>query len=76
MPTKPSRSAKLTVDDLARAVDRMGGIDGLVKFARRTPDNERFFWTRLFPRLLAMYERAAEGDEVVTIRAARWLLPQ
>jgi hypothetical protein len=76
MPTKPRPPTKLTLDDLASAVDRMGGIDGLVKFARRAPANERFFWTQLFPRILALLEREAQDDQTITIRAVKWLRPE
>ena len=64
----------LSLEDIALAVDLMGGPVGLAKFARRTPENQRFFWNVLMPhvitRLIKTEPGAAEGFAFL---AARWL---
>ena len=69
-----SPTPDLTLEDLALAVDLMGGIRGLVKFARRNAANERLFWSVIFPKLLPLLEKE-NGDEMRTalVAATRWL---
>ena len=72
MPPKP-HTPDLTLADLALAVDLMGGIPGLVKFARRTPANERFFWTVIFPKLLPLLLERDEDMRSAIVSSLRWL---
>jgi hypothetical protein len=80
MPTKqtlaPRAPTLFTPEDLQYVFHRMGGAEGLVKFARATPANQRLFWTTLFPLLLAPF--AAGNDETgkaMAAFAATWLAP-
>ena len=68
---------RATKEQLALAVERMGGVDGLVKWARRTRENERVFWTILLPRLLPLTaESEVEMGHALVAMAARWLPSQ
>lgn len=37
---------------LADAVDQIGGLDRLVEWIKLKPDNEKAFWTTLYPKLI------------------------
>lgn len=68
---------RATKKELALAVERMGGVDGLVKWARRTRENERLFWTVLLPRLLPLTAESEAGmGHALVAMAARWLPSQ
>ena len=81
MPTKPPSPALrapvlVTADDLEYIFNRMGGPEGLVKFARETPANQRFFWKTLFPLLLAPFAGGDdEAGKAMAAFAATWLWP-
>ena len=59
---------------LALAARGLNGVPALVKWARRSDDNQRIFWSILFPRLLPV-EVAAEVDmgRRFTEVTAKWL---
>lgn len=48
----PGKVAKQAKDVIAQAADGLGGADRLVEWARENPDNERAFWTSIYPRLV------------------------
>lgn len=50
-------------DIIAAATEKMGGVNGLVKWAQQSEDNERIFWSQIFPKLLPIEARsmAAQG---------------
>ena len=81
MPTEPGTPALrapilLTAKDLEYIFHRMGGPEGLVKFARETPANQRFFWKTLFPLLLAPFAGGDdEAGKAMAAFAATWLAP-
>jgi hypothetical protein len=46
---KTTRAAK---DAIALAADELGGSDRLVAWAKEDPQNERAFWTTIYPKLI------------------------
>ena len=79
MPPEPRTPAlrgphQLTLEDVAYVFDRMGGLEGLVKFARRTPASQRLFWSTLLPMLLTLAAgRDDEAGKRMAALAATWL---
>ena len=41
-------------DIIAEAADRLGGVDRLVAWAKEAPENERAYWSTIFPKLLPL----------------------
>ena len=67
-------SLNLSLEDIALAIDLMGGPVGLAKFARRTPENQRFFWNVLMPKVLMLLIESEPGAaEGFAFLAAKWL---
>jgi hypothetical protein len=59
------------------AAQRHGGVDALVKWIRRDKENERIFWSAIYPRLLPL---KVDGEVEIGKRmaglVATWLPPQ
>ena len=47
-----NKTTSTAKDMLAKAADKLGGVDRMVAWAREAPENERVFWGSMFPRLL------------------------
>jgi hypothetical protein len=79
-PDLARRSAETRVavrEALLLAADRLGGVDALVKWIRRDRDNERIFWSAVYPRLLPLKVGGEAGmGERMTGLVATWLPPQ
>jgi hypothetical protein len=62
---------------LTLAADRMGGVDALVKWIRRDRENERIFWSVIYPKLLPLkVDGEVEMGTRLAALAATWLPPQ
>lgn len=83
-PTSPTGLATRTAETrvavreaLHLAAQRLGGVDGLVKWIRRDEANARAFWTAIYPRLLPL---KVDGEVEMGARmagiVATWLPPQ
>lgn len=46
---KTTRAAK---DAIADAAEKLGGTDRLVAWAQEAPENEKAFWSTIYPKLL------------------------
>jgi len=59
------------------AADRLGGVDALVKWIRRDKENERIFWSAIYPRLLPLkVDGEVEMGQRMAGIVATWLPPQ
>ena len=74
-PQQQIANTRLAVrETLLLAADRVGGVDALEKWIRSSTDNERIFWSAIWPRLLAIEAAMAAGEEPgLDVTAARWL---
>ena len=57
-PNKTTTSAKAAI---ALAAERLGGVKRLVAWAKSSPENERVFWSTIYPRLVP-HEVAGSAD--------------
>lgn len=57
IPNKTTQTAK---DAIAKAADALGGADRLVEWAKEEPQNEKAFWTVIYPKLLPLQ---VQGDK-------------
>lgn len=39
---------------IAQVAERIGGVDRMVEWVQEDPENERVFWTSIYPKLLAV----------------------
>lgn len=63
-------------DIIAEAADRLGGVDRLVAWAQEDAQNERAYWSQIFPKLLPL-QVAGEMDHNVKVSGAlAWKPPQ
>ena len=79
-PGPAERTAETRVavrEALLLAADRLGGVDALVKWIRRDKENERIYWSAIYPRLLPLKLDGEAGmGERMTGLVATWLPPQ
>ena len=62
---------------LSLAADRIGGVDALVKWIRRDRENERIFWSVIYPKLLPLkVDGEVEMGSRMAAMVATWLPPQ
>jgi hypothetical protein len=50
----PNKLTQIARDVIAQAAEELGGVKGLVLWARAHPKNESAFWTSIYPRLLPL----------------------
>jgi hypothetical protein len=67
---KPRLTAR---ESIAAAAERLGGVDGLVKWVEKDPANERVFWEKIYTRLMATEVKEEVGRKFA--RALTWLPP-
>jgi hypothetical protein len=48
---KTGRAAK---EVIAEAAERLGGVDRIVSWAQESPENEKAFWSTIYPRLVPL----------------------
>lgn len=59
-----TRTAKAAI---AIAAERIGGADRLVDWIKEDPQNERAFWTSIYPKLLPLQLTGEDGGAIQTI---------
>ena len=52
---------------IAGAAEALGGMDRLVEWAKADPQNEKAFWSTVYPKLLPLTV-AGDADNPLTIR--------
>lgn len=65
--SKVTRSAK---EAIAYAAEGLGGADRLVEWAKEAPENEKAFWTAVYPKLLPLQVNGSgeNGEHLVNGR--------
>lgn len=61
---KTTQAAK---DVIAQAAEALGGADRLLAWAKEAPENERAFWSSIYPKLLP-FTVAGDADNPLTIQ--------
>lgn len=60
-PNKTTRAAK---DAIAFAAEELGGGERLAAWAKEAPENEKAFWTTVYPKLLPMQVTGEDGGPI------------
>lgn len=63
----PNKLAKAAKDAIAEAADALGGAERLTDWAREAPENEKAFWTTIYPKLLPVQVTGEGGGPVSMI---------
>lgn len=50
----PNKLTQSVRDAIAQAAEGLGGVEGLIAWARKDDKNEAAFWTSLYPKLLPL----------------------
>ncbi|MHB1091451.1 hypothetical protein [Thiobacillus sp.] len=52
LPGSPNRMTSEVRDAILRVADDLGGPERMLSWAREAPENEKIFWSRIYPKLL------------------------
>lgn len=66
-----NKTTRLAKEAIAYAAEKLGGADRLVEWAQSDPDNEKAFWTQIYPKLLPLQVANAEGEAFVVATITR-----
>jgi hypothetical protein len=66
---KVSKAAK---DAIAEAAEKLGGVNRLAAWAKEAPENEKAFWSTIYPKLVTV-QISGEGGGPVRITAVKWV---
>jgi len=58
------------------AAERLGGVDGLVAWARKSDENERIFWSVIYPKVLAYGGGPSTSAVAAVTGALVWRRPE
>lgn len=66
-PNKVTAAAK---EVIAECAERLGGCDRLVDWVGESKDNEKAYWTQIYPKLLPLqvHGSGSEGAHIVEVR--------
>ena len=61
-----NKVGKAAREVIAEAAERLGGVERVVAWAKESGDNEKAFWTQLYPKLVPLenYVSGPEGGPV------------
>ncbi len=68
VPNKTTQTAK---DAIAMAADALGGTARLVAWAQEDPQNEKAFWTSIYPKLLPLQVTGEGGGPLEVTQITR-----
>jgi hypothetical protein len=51
-------------DIIAEAADRLGGVERLVAWTKEDAQNERAYWSQIFPKLLPLQVGGEDGQAI------------
>ena len=60
----PNKLTKAAKDAIAEAAEGLGGAERLCEWAKEAPENEKAFWSSIYPRLLPVQVSGPEGDNI------------
>ena len=50
----PNKIGKAAKDAIAEAAEKLGGVNRLVSWAKEDTQNEKAFWSQIYPKLLPL----------------------
>lgn len=61
----PNRMTAAAKEAIAMAFEDLGGVDGLVKWAKSDPDNQKAFYTQVWPKIVPLQVNGSHDVNVV-----------
>lgn len=61
----PNKVTKAAKDLIAEAAEKLGGIERLVAWAEEAPENEKAFWSSIYPKLIPV-QLSGDPDNPLT----------
>ena len=68
----PNKLAKAAKDAIAEAAEQLGGVNRIVEWAKENPQNEKAFWSTIYPKLIPVQVTGEGGGPL----AVTWLPAQ
>lgn len=63
----PNKTTQIAKDAIALAAEKLGGVDRLVTWAQEDPQNERVFWSTIYPKLLPLQVTGEDGGPITVM---------
>lgn len=57
-----NKVTKAAKDAIAEAAEKLGGVNRIVAWAKEAPENEKAFWSQVYPKLLPLQVNGAGDD--------------
>ena len=67
----PNRTTQAAKDAIAAVADGLGGSDRMLAWAKSNPENERIFWSNIYPKLLPL-QVSGDGGGPLLVAAVEW----
>jgi hypothetical protein len=71
-----NKTTALAKEAIAYAAEGLGGAERLIVWAKEDAQNERAFWTQIYPKLLPLQVNGALEHAVKVSGALAWKQPQ
>ena len=69
----PNKMTRLAKEAIALAFEEVGGVEALVKWIKKDPQNQRDFYVCVYPKLLPLDVRAEVTNKIVGLVTFRGL---
>lgn len=66
-----SKVSKAAKEVIAQAAEAMGGADRLLAWTKEAPENEKAFWTTIYPKLVSLTV-SGPGEEGEHVMVLKW----
>lgn len=63
-PGSRNKTTVIAKEAIALVADKLGGVDRMVAWAKEAPDNEKAFWTQVYPKLLPLQVGGEDGGGI------------
>lgn len=60
-----NRHTRAAKEIIEMAVDKLGGAERLTEWAKEDPQNEKAFWSQIFPKLLPVQVTGENGTPLI-----------
>lgn len=62
----PNKVGKAAKEAIAEAAEMLGGVERLASWAKEAPENEKAFWSTIYPKLIPV-QIAGDADNPIAI---------
>lgn len=59
----PNKLGKAAKDAIAEAAEAIGGATRLAEWVKEAPENEKAFWTVIYPKLIPVQVAGPDGED-------------